>query len=379
MTFEVQATDDFGIRSLHLRYTKVSGSGEQFEFSEGEIPLAIDRVSPRDWRGAAGRALIEFGLKDGDMLVYRAVASDARPGAPAASSDAFFIEMSKLGIAAGDSFTLPQEETRYALSEEMLILKTERLHGRGGSTAAGELQEAAIDLGVEQRMIRAEFVFMLGGEVEDEEAEAERSTELQEGRLRNHGQNDLRTATIAMSQAEKSLTSANTAEALKAEHAAVAALQRAFAHDRYILRALATWSQLDLSRRLTGVLSDASDWHRRRVDRPEDRRAAELQSLLRGIGGLIADAAMDQSAARPRAAVLAEQAVRTDPSSVALRDAATALQRVADRWADFDRSQRSQELSTISAAVAGETRRALAHAVPLRGPHHRCVDHLPIG
>ena len=48
-----------------------------------------------------------------------------------------------------------------------------------------------------------------------------------------------------MSQAEKLLTGANTAEALVAERAAVAALQRAFSRDRYILRALATRSQLD--------------------------------------------------------------------------------------------------------------------------------------
>ena len=35
------ATDDFGLRSLELRYTRVSGSGEQFEFQEGTLPLAI--------------------------------------------------------------------------------------------------------------------------------------------------------------------------------------------------------------------------------------------------------------------------------------------------------------------------------------------------
>ena len=80
---------------------------------------------------------------------------------------------------------------------------------------------------------------MLGGEVQDEEVEAEQSTELQEGRLQNRGQRDLRAATIAMSQAEKLLTGTNTAEALVAERAAVTALQRAFARDRYILRALA--------------------------------------------------------------------------------------------------------------------------------------------
>src|SRR5262249_46809967 len=133
---------------------------------------------------------------------------------------------------------------------------------------------------------RAEFVFMLGGEVEDEEAEAEQSNELQEGRLRNRGQRDVRAATIAMSQAEKLLTGADTADALVAERAAVAALQRAFARDRYILRALASRSQLDLSRRLTGDLRAAADWRRSLPDAPVNRRAAQLQDLLRGVGGL---------------------------------------------------------------------------------------------
>src|SRR5262245_30049610 len=124
--------------------------------------------------------------------------------------------------------------------------------------AAGEVSEAALNLAVEQRMIRAEFVFMLGGEVEDEEVEAEQSTELQEGRLQNRGQRDLRAATIAMSQAEKLLTGANTREALLAERAAVAALQRAFARDRFILRALGSRTSLDPKRRLTGSVAKAA-------------------------------------------------------------------------------------------------------------------------
>ena len=41
-----------------------------------------------------------------------------------------------------------------------------------------------MNLAVEQRMIRAEFVFMLGGEINDEEVEAEQSVELQEGGCR---------------------------------------------------------------------------------------------------------------------------------------------------------------------------------------------------
>ena len=88
IVFRARATDDFGLRGLVLRYTKVSGSGEQFEFTDGEIPLAISRPSAREWRGSTGRSLAELGLHDGDMLVYRAVASDARPGENEASSDA---------------------------------------------------------------------------------------------------------------------------------------------------------------------------------------------------------------------------------------------------------------------------------------------------
>jgi hypothetical protein len=365
IAFDARASDDFGLRSLALRYTKVTGSGEQFEFKEGEIPLAVTTASPREWQGTATRSLADLDLKDGDMLVYRAVAADARPGDGSASSDSFFIEISKLGVAAGDAFTLPQEETRYALSQQMLIIKTERLHRRRASIPQSETTEAALNLAVEQRMIRAEFVFMLGGEVENEEAEAEQSTELQEGRLQNRGQRDLRTATIAMSQAEKLLTGANTSEALVAEHAAVAALQRAFSRDRYILRALATRSQLDPSRRLIGNLSEAVGWRRNPPDVPANRHAAVLQDLLRGIGDLV-ELARDRNSLAPvfrqRALVLAEEAIRIDPASAPLRETAVQLQRAAD--AAGDPAARSRALSASAEAASSEARRAHADPPP---------------
>jgi hypothetical protein len=362
ITFDARATDDYGLRSLVLQYTKVSGSGEQFEFKEGEIPLRLTRASPREWRGGAARSLDELDLRDGDMLVYRAVAADERPGDGSASSDAFFIEISKLGVAAGDAFTLPEEETRYALSQQMLIIKTERLHQRRAAMPAEELAEAALNLAVEQRMIRAEFVFMLGGEVQDEEVEAEQSTELQEGRLRNRGQQDLRAATIAMSQAEKLLTGTNTAEALVAERAAVTALQRAFARDRYILRALASRANIDPARRLTGDLKDASSWARTRVPAPEDRRAAQLQDVMAGLGAFLRDGA---SLGPARAAVLARQALAVDPESAALRRAATELQRLASAWATTSADARRKTVDAAAADVAAEAARVLADS-PLR-------------
>ena len=351
IAFDARATDDFGLRSLTLQYTKVSGSGEQWEFHDGDVPLTIVRTTGREWRGSATTSIADLGLGEGDTLVYRAVAEDGRPGGGVASSDAFFIEVSKLGAAAGDAFTLPDQESRYALSEQMLIVKTERLHQRRGSMTADAVRDAALDLAVEQRMIRAEFVFMLGGEIEDEEVEAEQSTELQEGRLQNRGQRDLRAATVAMSQAQKMLTGADTAAALTAERAAVAALQRAFVRDRYILRALASRGELDLQRRLTGNATQAIDWRRQPPAASENRHAARLQDLLSGLSGI----------ASPADAVeLAHVALRVDAESAGLRRVAGDLQVLADRWPSTSAADRARAIDAASAVVAAEAKRALA-------------------
>jgi hypothetical protein len=369
ITFDAHATDDFGLRSLALRYTKVTGSGENFEFKEGEIPLTVKTASARDWTGSVSRSLAELGLKDGDMLVYRAVAADARPGDGTATSDAFFIEISKLGVAAGDAFTLPKEESKYALSQQMLIVKTERLQQGRASRSADDLTEQSLNLAVEQRMIRAEFVFMLGGEINDEEVEAEQSVELQAGRLQNRGQRDLRAATIAMSQAEKLLTGVSIADALVAERAAVTALQRAFSRDRYILRGMATRSQLDPARRLTGALADATGWRRVPPDVPVNRRTALLQDLLRGIAELVSGFPVPPNPGSggggpARSLVLAEEAIRIDPSSMSLRTVAAELQRAADA---AENATRSSALAAASAAAAAEARHAQAGA-PLASP-----------
>ena len=405
ITFDAHATDDFGLRSLALKYTKVSGSGENFTFQDGEIPLDVSKANGRDWTGRASRSLAELDLKDGDVFVYRAEAADARPGGGVASSDAFFIEISKLGAAAGDAFTMPEEETRYALSQQMLIVKTERLHQRRGGMAPAAVTEEALNLAVEQRMIRAEFVFMLGGEIESEDVEAEQSNELQEGRLRNQGQRDLRGATVAMSQAEKLLTGGNTGDALAAERAAVAALQRAFARGRYILRALAARSQLDAARRLTGTLADARDWSRAPAPAASNRRAALVEDLLRGIAELSRvqkdvaalsrvqkdpaysssesrvqkDPAYSSPDSRPgpfgpgrssassrpgpfgpgaEARVLAEEAIRIDPASADLRRAAAELQRAGDAGADATAFARA--IAAAASAAVLELRRAQA-------------------
>ena len=167
-----------------------------------------------------------------------------------------------------------------------------------------------------------------------------------------------------MSQAEKLLTDANLPAALTAERAAVAALQRAFTRDRYILRALASRTTLDASRRLTGDVSTAADWRRSPREVPENRRAARLQDLLRGVAALSeADAA---TTFESRARVLAEEALRVDAASAPLRQAATELQRAADA-----RRNRSAARARRRVAVVDEARRSNAGefaASPMEAP-----------
>ena len=95
---KITASDDLALASLELRYTKVSGSGEQFEFVEGALPVRVTRESGRQWRADAQMALATLNLAAGDSLVYRAVARDGRPGdAGMGASDTYFIEIAGPG------------------------------------------------------------------------------------------------------------------------------------------------------------------------------------------------------------------------------------------------------------------------------------------
>ena len=100
--------------------------------------------------------------------------------------------------------------------------------------------------------MRANFVFLMGGQVEDEEAEAEHSHEIQEGRLENTARREIVDAIQHMGKVEIGLAAINTTAALPPARAAVEALQRAFGRNRYILRTLPVRSRVDPSRRLTG-------------------------------------------------------------------------------------------------------------------------------
>jgi len=255
VVLDIGATDDFGLRTLRLLYTRVSGSGETFDFVDGEAPVRVTRASPTAWQGRATLDVRALGLAPGDTLVYHAAAQDGRTGADGlGESERYLVEIPREGALGGGDFSLPDSELRYALSQRMIIQLTERLLARQSTLDVETLRTEAQGLAVQQRRVRAEFVFLMGGEVVDEVEEAEHSHEVEAGRLDNSGQNELLDAVRQMSLAEQRLTDADLEGALVFEHRALSALQAAFGKRRYFMRTLPVRVAIDPDRRLSGDL-----------------------------------------------------------------------------------------------------------------------------
>jgi len=172
-------------------------------------------------------------------------------------------------------------------------------------------------LGVEQRMVRAEVVFLSGGEVQDEVEEAAHSHELAEGRLENSGRAEMVRALNFMSRAEAQLNDGNAAEALVFERQALASLERALDRRRYFLRTMPDRSRIDVTRRLTGDRRDARPWVRDRAVAtagPPER----LQTAMRDLMAATADPSRVTAS-------LAARVAAVEPAEPALQKAAVAI------------------------------------------------------
>jgi hypothetical protein len=339
----VEASDDLRLASLRLRYTKVSGSGERFTFTEGEIPIAIQRASQSQWSARGQLRLQQLGLARGDMVVYRAVATDARPGVAPQESDAFIIEIIGVGGDAAAGFSIDPEQDRYAVSQQMVILKTERLLARKAQMTAEALLDASRELSVEQRRVRAEFVFMMGGELAeeitadnsmgdlDETHEAESESDLSAGRMANRGRTALLAAIRAMSRAATALNVAELERGLVHGRTAVRELESAFSRTRYLLRAFTEREELDLARRLTGNLEEARS-SQRSVLIPDDDASRQLRLTL--------DRLAAGTPASSELAMAAEHLLAVDPSSSELQAVSMQLSRAA-RMSPSDKAWRA--------------------------------------
>lgn len=333
LAVRIDANDDLAIGSLRLRYTRVSGSGERFTFDEGEIPVAVTRTSRTEWAARATLALEPLLKEAGDLVVYRAVVTDTRPGSAPVESDALIAELASPGGIAALGFSLDPDEDRYGLSQQMVILKTEKLLARTASMSAAAVQEEAMQVAAEQQRVRAEFVFMMGGEFAqevgvdnsmgdlDETHEAESESDLSAGRMANRGRTSLLAAVRAMSRASTALNSSNIASALVSEKTALTQLQNAFARSRFLMRALSQREQLDMSRRLSGRLDSIA---RTRAPIPEGERSARVAGLRPILSDLVNLTGAD-SANSAMLVQLAERVLQVDASSSDARRVAALL------------------------------------------------------
>jgi hypothetical protein len=307
----IESADDLGLVSLALRYTKASGGGENVTFTDGEVPLRIERVNVRQWRARTEWPLDDLALADGDVLVYRAIARDSNPSGSPIESDAFLVEIGRAAEIASAGFALPSEERKYAISQQMVIYKTEQLL----ASADTNLEESRM-IGMEQRMVRAEVVFLSGGEVQDEVEEAAHSHELAEGRLENQGRAEMVRAINFMSRAEAQLNDGNAAAALPLERQALASLERALDRRRYFLRTLPDRSRIDMTRRLTGERREARSWTR------DPRRRGASADRLRTVMGELVAASHDPSRVN---ASLAAHVAAVEPGSAELQETAVGV------------------------------------------------------
>ena len=356
----VEASDDHALSELELVYTRVNGFGEVFEFLEGSIPLRLERAAPGRWTGRATWDLGPLALERGEFAVYHARGRDRRPGAPEAVSDSWMVEVVGSEAALAGGFAGDDETTRYGMSQQMVLVLLQRLEaGRDTLSEADLLSESRI-LAAAQRRVRAEFVFMLGGELEDdahvvfddglqdpaavdeglplddptapadlhEEAHARADQEAAEGRLAQQGRQELSRAVLAMAQTATYLERSDLGPARAAGQLALDHLQRAFSSSRYILRAMSEREELDDGRRLSGSTVGAVPDRRPGVLPDADPEVVELRSVL---------AAITPPAAAADAALLARSAARVlavrpaDPDHFAIAASLRAAADGADR------------------------------------------------
>jgi hypothetical protein len=376
LALTVRAEDDVALASLRVRFTTVRGNGEQFSFSEGDVPLAITRRSRTDWQATGELRLDTLSLEPGDVVVYRAVATDQRPGTAPTESDTWIVEVTAPGAVAAEGFAADEDQDRYALSQHMVIIKTERLLAQRSSLSPDEFTRAALTLAAEQRSVRAEFVFMMGGELGeedntgaghlhvDESAEAEAEDDIYAGRLANQGRLELTRAVRSMSLAATRLNDMALADALVEEKRALTYIERALARSRFILRALTQRERIDLSRRLSGTLTAV---------RPDLRAGREpelstrVQVLRRAIADIAAVAAAPTVDAATRRAMqsTASALLQMAPGDTTLQSATAELVRAVGPTVRAD--TRAARLSVIVRQLISVVRAELpqgAAAVP---------------
>jgi hypothetical protein len=132
ITLRATAADDYGVGAFDLHWTHSRGSGESYEFVEGDWAFA--RVS-QNGRTSTGELVLDLAtlkLQPGDIMHIRAVARDRNnvtgPGESVSRTRIIRVarpeEMDQINTDIGVPAELPKDPV---MSQRMIILMTERL------------------------------------------------------------------------------------------------------------------------------------------------------------------------------------------------------------------------------------------------------------
>ncbi|HEX8390917.1 MAG TPA: hypothetical protein VF665_01065 [Longimicrobium sp.] len=159
LTVRASAGDDYGVGAFWLHWTRSRGSGESYEFTEGDWQFT--RVA-RNGRTASGDFSIDLatlGLQAGDVMHLRATARDRNdvtgPGESVSRTRIVRIarpdEFDQVNTDLGLPSELPKDPV---LSQRMIILMTERLVRDAPRMQRAEVQARSNEIAREQGRLR---------------------------------------------------------------------------------------------------------------------------------------------------------------------------------------------------------------------------------
>jgi hypothetical protein len=159
ITLRATAADDYGVGAFDLHWTHSRGSGESYEFVEGDWAFA--RVS-RNGKTSTGELVIDLAslqLQPGDIMHVRAVARDQNnvtgPGESVSRTRIIRVarpeEMDQITTDIGMPPELPKDPV---MSQRMIILMTERLIRERPGLSRQQLQSRSSEIAGHQARLR---------------------------------------------------------------------------------------------------------------------------------------------------------------------------------------------------------------------------------
>jgi hypothetical protein len=329
------ATDDYGLDAGWFEYIVSSGEGETFTFRSGVVHR-VDAGNARAATLSGSLDLDSLQLKPGDLVHVRAVARDRNnvTGQGVGASETRTLRIPR--ASEYDSIAIegapPPDVDSSQLSQRMLIILAEKLEARRAKLPRAQVVTESQAIGSDEARLRqhvGEIVFArLGKEQGTEDAGSNNSpaqmtpdqllaaanaaTQASAGATDFGGDETpvvavnrpLLEAYNAMWDASRALEVGEPGTALPPMRLALAAIQRARNAERLYLRGKAPTVIVDINKvRLAGKRDDAassSRTPRAALDSSAERRAERF------------DAALDDLAANPAAAIDSLLALRVD-------------------------------------------------------------------